>query len=191
MNSKKIIIYVMLTFPSLLYTAESDQQNETHFKFLYAPWRNSYITNSHQKTTTCPFCSQYAEKQDEKNLILKRFKHCFVMLNLYPYNTGHLLIVITRHVAKLCELQSEERTEIMEVIVLCQQLLEKTVKVEGFNIGINQGAVAGAGVPDHLHIHLLPRFSGDTGVLTTISSTNVISCNLNELYHALKRNLSD
>lgn len=173
---------------TLLYADNTmNQPNESRFKFLYAPWRDTYITKEHQKKVCCPFCQQYTEQQDEKNFLVARYKYCFVMLNLHPYTTGHLLIIPARHVATLCELLPEERAELLETIVLCQQALEKTVKVEGFNLGLNQGAVAGAGIPGHLHLHLLPRWSGDTGFSTVTGSTHVINCNLAELYQRLKK----
>lgn len=178
----------MLLLYSLIHADTSMKQpNEGRFTFLYAPWRNTYITKEHQKRIGCPFCEQYVEQQDDKNFLVARYKHCFVMLNLHPYTSGHLLIIPVRHVARLDELRPEERAELIEVTTLCQQVLEKTVKVEGFNLGLNQGAVAGAGIPGHLHLHLLPRWSGDTGFLMTTGSTHVIDSNVAVIYQRLKK----
>lgn len=157
------------------------------FKPLYAPWRDHYVNGSGETIVeSCPFCDQYAAEQDEKNFLLKRYQHCFVLLNLYPYTTGHLLVIPKRHVPSLTDLTHEEFVELMDIVVFCQRILKNEVRADGFNIGINQGRVAGAGVPAHLHVHVVPRFSGDTSFLTATTATQVVSSDLASVYNKLK-----
>lgn len=157
------------------------------FKLLYAPWRDHYVNGSGEAIIeSCPFCDQYSAEQDENNFLLKRYQHCFVLLNLYPYTTGHLLVIPKRHVPNLTDLTHEEFVELMDIVVLCQRILKNEVRADGFNIGINQGRVAGAGVPAHLHVHVVPRFSGDTSFLTATTATQVVSSDLASVYNKLK-----
>jgi len=160
---------------------------------LFAPWRSTYATDSGEtkqegtKKDKCIFCSQLEKNQDETYFILKRFNHTFVMLNKYPYNAGHLLVLPIRHVAKLSELSKEERSELIEVQSASTDLLFETVKNNGLNVGINLGKAAGAGIPSHLHIHLLPRWQGDTNFMPTLAQTKVISFDLHKYYKELKK----
>ncbi len=158
---------------------------------LYAPWRSLYakdISQAKQESTDahqCVFCSQEAEQHDQKHFILKRGKHAYVMMNLYPYNAGHLLIIPYNHCARLSELAADARLEIMELINLCTTIVEDALKAQGINVGINLGKAAGAGIPSHLHVHVLPRWNGDTNWMPTLADTKVISFNLNEIYQLL------
>ena len=160
-------------------------------KFLYAPWRTGYLTKAQDRSrqkgqSHCPFCQKIAENQDEKNLILTRRKHAFVVLNLYPYNTAHTMVIPYRHCADLTDLTDEERTEIM---ALLNETITKTQSIynpNGFNIGMNLGAAAGAGIPEHLHMHVLPRWQGDTNFLPLLGQTKQISYDLLEVYRKLK-----
>lgn len=160
-------------------------------KPLYAPWRHDYVTG--QKTAdqsklvnNCVFCDQFAKNEDAKNFILKRFKHCAVIMNKYPYTAGHLMVLPLQHVSNLNELSVEARCEMMEVINLCINGLKKTVNAESFNSGINIGPTGGGGIPQHIHFHVLPRWRGDTSFLTVIGETSVICTDFVEVYKMLK-----
>jgi ATP adenylyltransferase len=163
-------------------------------KLLYAPWRENYTTKSVRGKTDpdnnqedeCVFCEQLKNNNDSENFILGRFKHSYVVLNLYPYNGGHLLVLPLNHKAKLSELLPEARTEIMEIVSHCSAILEKELDAKGINVGLNQGKAAGAGLPSHLHFHVLPRWIGDTNFMPTIGETKVISTSLNDTYTKLK-----
>lgn len=161
-------------------------------KNLYAPWRSDYTTstartkNENAPSDACVFCAHRDNPQDdEKNFVLKRYKHVLVMFNKYPYNAGHLLVVPFDHVGSLDLLSPEARIELMEITTLCTTILKKETGAEGFNIGLNLGKVAGAGIPAHLHMHVLPRFTGDTNFLPTLGETRVISFDLHAMYKHL------
>lgn len=159
---------------------------------LYAPWRSTYSKSAHtakNETTDsneCVFCQQLALQTDEHFFILKRFKHCFVVLNKYPYNAGHLLILPLDHLQELTQLSYDARHEIMEVIVHATEILKKILASEGINVGINLGKAAGAGIPSHLHFHMVPRWIGDTNFAVAIAETKVISFDLHDIYKQLK-----
>ncbi|MEW6686655.1 MAG: HIT domain-containing protein [Candidatus Edwardsbacteria bacterium] len=133
----------------------------------------------------CILCSKPAEKNDKKNFVLFRGKKCFVMMNIFPYNNGHLMIAPYRHIANLEEMSAEEKLELMDVLSFSIKILNKVIKPEGFNAGINFGRVSGAGIEDHLHLHLVPRWSGDTNFMPIIANTKVVSEGLEETYKRL------
>jgi len=118
---------------------------------LWAPWRIKYITEDLKKSSGCVFCRIVKEKKDKKNFVVIRRNHCFAVLNIYPYNNGHTLIVINRHVNDLDKLNKEERDEFLDLLIETKTLIQKTISPAGFNIGMNLGRVAGAGCPGHLH----------------------------------------
>ena len=124
---------------------------------IWAPWRLKYITKILKEDHTCVFCKILKQKKDTQNYIIARTKHSFSVLNIYPYNNGHLLVLPKRHVDDLSKLKKEERNDLMDLLQASQGLLKKTIKPHGFNIGLNLGRMAGAGFPGHLHIHLVPR----------------------------------
>ncbi len=161
-------------------------------KNIFAPWRSNYASDqgqSKQEGTTsdqCTFCSQLKTNNDDKNFILKRFKNSFVILNKYPYNAGHIMILPIKHVGLLNELSKEERSELMELANKSIEILQATLKNDGLNLGLNLGTAAGAGIPSHLHIHILPRWKGDTSFMSTIAETKVISFDLQKIYDQLK-----
>jgi len=159
-------------------------------KHLYAPWRGNYSKETEQEKLTpkeCPFCITDSTP-DEARLILKRYMHVFVMLNKYPYNAGHCLVVPYQHTGNLSELSHEARVELIEVTTQTNTILEKFCKADGTNIGINSGSKASGGsIPDHLHMHIVPRFIGDTTFLVTIADTKPISASLSALYTELKK----
>lgn len=157
-------------------------------KYLYAPWRNSYTKEEQEQNTKkeCIFCSHITENNDKKNFIIKRYTHGLVMLNLYPYNPGHLLIVPYRHTPGLEQLTQEERLEFMNLIALSANLLQKVLKAHGINTGLNMGGkAAGGSVPEHIHIHVIPRWLGDTNFLAIIAETKVITLDLPMVYQEL------
>jgi ATP adenylyltransferase len=156
---------------------------------LWAPWRIDYILS--QKPEGCIFCDKPAENRDEENLILFRGKHHFIIMNAYPYNNGHMMIVPYRHTATLSGWSDQERQEMMELADMAVALLKKTMKPDGFNLGINMGLVAGAGVADHIHLHVVPRWNGDTNFMPVLADSRVISEHLRETYAKLKAALDE
>lgn len=154
---------------------------------LWAPWRVKYVTEMIGKTKGCVFCRMLKEKKDKKNLILIRTKLSFTVLNLFPYNNGHVLVLPNRHVADLSKLTEEENTDLFRLLNYTKSLLDKTLKPAGYNIGMNLGRVAGAGFPGHLHIHIVPRWKGDSNFMPVIGETKVISQSLKILHEKLSR----
>lgn len=147
----------------------------------FAPWRMAYIKG--EKPKGCVFCKE-EERDDE--LLLWEGATCIVMLNRYPYNNGHLLVMPARHVSNLDDLTGEERTELFDLLDRSVRVLRETLRPEGINIGINLGRAAGAGVEDHLHIHVVPRWSGDTNSMTVVGGIRVIPDSLTGTRDELK-----
>jgi ATP adenylyltransferase len=158
-------------------------------KHLYVPWRQKYSKENKNENTKkeCPFCRIFSQdkSEDRKNFILKRFKHSAVVLNLYPYNAGHLMVIPLKHSAQLNELPDEALNEIMQLTSKSCEILQKELNAQGINIGLNLGRDAGAGVPNHLHMHVLPRWQGDTNFMALLAETKPISFDLNEIYNDL------
>lgn len=152
---------------------------------LWAPWRIRYITKNDKKEKGCLFCNIIKEKKDKQNLIFIRTKESFAVLNLYPYNNGHCMIVPNKHVSDLKKLSRDQKLDLYDLLEDVKELLEKKLKPEGFNIGLNIGRVAGAGIPGHIHIHIVPRWNGDNNFMPTVAGTKVISQSLEQLYEIL------
>jgi ATP adenylyltransferase len=152
---------------------------------LWAPWRVKYITKIVKEQKGCVFCRIYKQKKDTKNLIVIRAKHSYAVLNLFPYNNGHMLILPNRHVNDLRKLKKEEREDLMDLLQTVQTLLDKTLKPGGYNVGLNLGRIAGAGFPGHLHFHVVPRWKGDVNFMPVTASTKVISQSLQVLHKIL------
>lgn len=152
--------------------------------YLYAPWRLAYVAS--EKEPGCVLCRYKDPSRDEQHLIIKRYEHCYIMLNLYPYNNGHIMVVPYRHASSLGILKTPERTELMEVLSLAEEVLRETYKCEGVNIGLNLGKAAGAGIDEHLHFHLVPRWMGDSNFLSVISGERVIPESFESAYSKLK-----
>ncbi len=156
-------------------------------KNLWAPWRIGYIRGL-DKGGRCFICHYLANPQDdEKNLVLWRCPSCLVMFNYFPYNNGHLLIAPARHIPDLGEATDEELLEMVKLVRESQRALSLTIQPHGFNVGMNFGRCAGAGLPGHLHIHLVPRWDGDTNFMSVCTDTEVVSQSLNELFNQLKK----
>jgi ATP adenylyltransferase len=149
-------------------------------KAIYAPWRMTYLKSD--KPDGCVFCKESLRQED---LILLEGKTAYVMLNLYPYINGHLMIIPYRHVCKLDDLKPEEKLEMFQLIDVSIKSLEDCLHPEGFNIGINLGKAAGAGVDDHVHIHVVPRWIGDTNFMTIIGEVRVIPDDLIKTWEKL------
>ena len=145
---------------------------------LWAPHRMPYLQGEN-RSVSCVFCE--APKPGHDDLVVFKGETVFVVMNLYPYNSGHLLICPYRHVADLTDLTAAESAEIVALTAHSMKVLRKVSKAAGFNIGINQGALSGAGIADHLHQHLVPRWSGDTNFMPIIGSTKILAQLLTEL----------
>lgn len=142
--------------------------------YLWTPWRFQYVSATGPTGQECIFCHARRERRDSELLVLHRADHCLVILNRFPYNTGHLMIAPYRHIALLEDASREELHEIIQLSAHCQQALRETYQPEGFNIGMNLGNCAGAGVAGHIHMHLLPRWVGDSSFMTVVGETRVL-----------------
>jgi ATP adenylyltransferase len=157
-------------------------------KTLWAPWRMTYV---HQKKDVgCIFCKKPLEKKDERNLILYRGEETFVVMNRFPYNNGHLMVVPKRHCTDLDELNDREFRELFDVMKVSTQVLERSLSPHGFNIGFNLGPGGGAGL-EHLHLHIVPRWMGDTNFMPVLGETKVMPEYLNETYRRLRSAFRD
>ena len=154
---------------------------------LWAPWRINYVSKKQKRG--CIFCSAYRQESDKKNFVVLRSRYCFVILNAFPYNNGHLMIVSNRHVSSLAQLSDSEILDMNKTLVKMTQVLETVLKPQGFNAGINLGKVSGAGIDRHLHIHLVPRWLGDTNFMPVLTDTKIIAQSLEELYKQIKQEL--
>lgn len=156
-------------------------------EYLFTPWRMEYIRSAQKDG--CVFC-EMLERDDREELILHRGRHAFLVLNRYPYNNGHFMSVPYRHVDTLELLSDEEMAEMMGLVTRGLAALRQAWRPEGFNIGVNIGKVAGAGVKDHVHVHVVPRWAGDTNFMPLVAQTRVIPQTLEETYDELKAALA-
>ncbi|MCI0331445.1 MAG: HIT domain-containing protein [candidate division Zixibacteria bacterium] len=150
---------------------------------IWAPWREGFILGSKEKG--CIFCRRLRRKRDKTDLILFRGRTSFVILNLYPYTSGHLMILPNRHIAALSELTAEESAEMMELAARAAEGMKRALHPEGFNLGMNLGRAAGAGVEGHLHLHVVPRWTGDANFMPVVGKTKVFSVGLRKTYDLL------
>ncbi len=157
-------------------------------EILWAPWRLSYIERpSTQAGSNCDiFLELPAQSNDRENLILFRGETAFVMMNAYPYTNGHLLVAPYRQVTDLTEMNDAELLEVNQLLAKCTSWIRTAYKPDGFNIGINLGRAAGAGIPQHIHWHILPRWNGDTNFMTTIGDVRIIPQSLSDSYDRLQ-----
>ncbi|MDD2236556.1 MAG: HIT domain-containing protein [Kiritimatiellae bacterium] len=158
-------------------------------KQLWAPWRMDYIRNN--TSAGCFMCEAFSRDEDRKNLIARRGETCAVILNRYPYTNGHLMVAPYRHLPDLESMSREERTEMLNLAAWCTSCLSRMMHPHGFNIGINLGEVAGAGLKDHVHLHVVPRWSGDTNFMPVFGETRVIPQALEEVWDQLREQPTD
>jgi ATP adenylyltransferase len=157
---------------------------------LWSPWRYQYISASGSEadvTPICVFCEiQKDPERDEANFVVKRAAHSYVVLNIYPYISGHLLIVPNDHISELDAAPKETTDELMDLTKRSQTALREVYQPAGFNVGMNLGRSAGAGIVDHIHIHIMPRWTGDTNFISTVGETRVIPEDLATTYQKLR-----
>ncbi len=158
---------------------------------LWAPWRAEYIrsakTNNDTDKRSCILCRLLRSKDDEQNLVLHRSRLGFVMMNRFPYNNGHLMVVPNRHVADYEKLKPEEGQELHRLVQKSLRALRLAAKPQGYNVGVNLGRVAGAGIAGHLHIHIVPRWLGDVNYMPVVGGTRVMGEHLQETFRQLHR----
>lgn len=150
---------------------------------IWAPWRIEYILGS--KEGGCFLCRMFGERRDRENLILKRGKTCAVVMNRYPYNSAHLMVTPYRHLETLKAMNAEERIEMTDLCIEAVEILKAALRPDGFNLGYNLGAAAGAGLKDHIHQHIVPRWTGDTNFMPVLADTRVMPQALLEQYDVL------
>jgi ATP adenylyltransferase len=157
---------------------------------LWSPWRSEYIASSGAAASepgSCVFCRLHSEvNNDEANFVVYRASRSFIVLNRYPYISGHLLVVPNEHIGELDAADKETTDELMDLTKRSQTAIREVYQPDGFNVGMNLGHSAGAGIVDHIHLHILPRWTGDTNFMTTVSETRVISEDLATTYRKLK-----
>ncbi|MFH1190461.1 MAG: HIT domain-containing protein [Candidatus Omnitrophota bacterium] len=156
---------------------------------LWAPWRSKYIYL--RKQGGCIFCLAGKAKDPKKRYVLERSKSSFSMLNIYPYNNGHVMVAPYRHVKSLELLTDDELLDMVKLINRTKVRLDKTLKPHGLNIGLNVGKIAGAGFAGHVHVHIVPRWTGDTNYMPLIAGTKVVSESLDALYDILRKKVSE
>ncbi len=152
---------------------------------IWTPWRMKYIKENNGDLD-CFFCSAVKGENDRDNLVFYRGEHVFMILNRYPYTSGHVMCVPYAHEARLQDITKEARGELMELVSIAIEVLQLVYEPEGFNIGLNLGEVAGAGVAEHLHIHIVPRWTGDTSFMTAVGDTRVLPESLPVTYQRVK-----
>ncbi len=153
-------------------------------KHLWAPWRMEYIKGE-ANDERCIFCIRDLEGEDDSRMILFRGKSAFIIMNKFPYTNGHLMVAPYRHTAQLEELSDAESLEMHRLLVMGKQVLQEAISPQGFNIGMNLGQIAGAGVADHLHLHIVPRWSGDTNFMPVFADVRVIPQHLEATFRFL------
>jgi ATP adenylyltransferase len=153
--------------------------------FLFTPWRYAYITSAHE-ATGCLFCELAQAGNDEKALIVHRDKHCFVILNAFPYTSGHVMVVPYQHVDQLQQLSPEAVQEMMELTRRLEGILRELYHPEGLNLGMNLGKAAGAGIAGHIHMHVLPRWVADANFISVIGETRILPEDLATTYKRIR-----
>jgi ATP adenylyltransferase len=156
---------------------------------LFSPWRSKYIESFHEpasKDASCVLCAAHADPSDEHHLVVLRGKSCYALLNKYPYNSGHLMVVPYRHTADFASLTGEESAEMMLVLQRLSAGLAEVLHPDGFNLGSNLGRSAGAGIEQHLHFHIVPRWNGDTNFMPVLDDTKVVSEDMTSTWRKLR-----
>ncbi len=153
---------------------------------IWAPWRVKYVQqNTKGKAKGCIFCRILKEQKDQKRYIFLRTPHSFAVLNIYPFNGGHALVLPRRHVADLEKLSASERSDLMDTVIKVKAMIQKAFAPQAFNVGMNLGHLAGAGIPEHLHVHIVPRWSGDVNFMPALFGTKIIPVSLDDIYASL------
>ncbi len=155
--------------------------------YLWSPWRYRYLTAAPVPDSECIFCQKAAENRDSENLIVYRGQHNFVLLNLFPYTSGHLMVAPYQHVASLEAAPAETVTDMMLIVRAAEKHLRELYRPDGLNLGMNLGKAAGAGIAGHIHMHVLPRWIGDANFMTTVGETRVLPEELGVTYEKLTR----
>jgi ATP adenylyltransferase len=155
---------------------------------LWAPWRSAFVLSKKEKG--CILCNRFRAKDSVANLVIYRGRTAFVILNKYPYNTGHAMVVPNRHIGSLERLTVEEANEVMALTRKTVAAMKKTLRPHSVNVGMNLGKSAGAGIPGHLHMHVVPRWNGDTNFMPVVGKTHVVSVPLEPVYKLLREELS-
>ena len=151
---------------------------------IYAPWRSTYLMSGAR--SECLFCDLTRDGNDRDNLVLERGEHWYIIVNRYPYTTGHVMVVCNRHVEKFGELDSGEQEELPALLARSEAALEQAYGPDGINVGANLGRSAGAGIVGHLHIHLVPRWHGDTNFMSSVGETRVVSEDLMDTFERVR-----
>jgi ATP adenylyltransferase len=160
---------------------------------LFSPWRSKYIDSfSHtaDPSAKCILCTAYQDQKDDEHLIVTRGAHCYVIMNLFPYNSGHALVVPYRHIAALTDLTGEESQETMTLLQRLTVALKSVSRPDGYNIGSNIGRTAGAGIDQHIHFHIVPRWNGDSNFMPVLADTKIISEDMKETLLKLRKALA-
>ncbi len=151
---------------------------------LWAPWRSTFL--SQRTRRRCIFCAAKRSRQDRAHHVVARGERVFALLNRYPYNNGHVMVAPYRHVGELDDLTSQEWAEILRLGRRLIARLRRTLRPHGFNVGLNLGKVGGAGFPGHIHLHIVPRWNGDTNFMPILANTKIVSQSLDELFQLLR-----
>ena len=166
--------------------------DERHYgpQRLHAPWRMEYIEQFGTPTEGCIFCEKPRQDRDAENYLLYRGQYNFVILNLFPYNNGHLMVIPYQHTAELASLPPETQAEMMHLATLAALALQRAMCPDGYNLGMNIGRIAGAGIAQHLHMHVVPRWNGDTNFMPVIGNTRVLPESLDRTWEKLRTALA-
>ena len=160
---------------------------------LWSPWRSKYIDSfkpGADKEQGCLFCRIASENKDKENYLLHRSEYSFIIMNLYPYNSGHLMVVPNKHTDTLNSFGNEENIDFMNMINLGCEILKDSIVPHGFNVGVNIGKVSGAGIEEHVHFHIVPRWNGDTNFMPVLNEVKVVSEMMDETYKKLRLSLT-
>jgi len=152
---------------------------------LWAPWRIGYVSGAATPAPSCIFCAALAGDDDRRSLVILRSERAFLILNAFPYASGHLMAAITRHGGGVIDATSAELADAMVLVQRGMRALRHAYRPDGFNVGVNEGRVAGAGVPDHLHVHIVPRWNGDTNFMPVLGDVRVLPESLEATYDRL------
>lgn len=153
---------------------------------LWAPWRMRYIVGPKRPAGVCVFCAAAAGENDQASWVLQRGPHCFSILNAFPYNNGHLMVLPYEHLSELAEMSADAQAEMLQTAAAWTAILRETMNADGFNIGLNLGVAAGAGIADHLHLHIVPRWTGDTNFMPVVGEVKVMPEDLGTTHERLR-----